>query len=67
MLRAFPWFALGFVALAGFNSLDLLPQAVKGGLIVEQGPVRQVLREPAHEYTRTLLESVPDLVAPQAA
>ena len=40
---------------------------MKGGLIVEQGPVRQVLREPAHEYTRTLLESVPDLVAPQAA
>ncbi|MCE1243955.1 YeiH family putative sulfate export transporter [Oryzomicrobium sp.] len=34
VLRAFPWFALGFVALAGFNSLDLLPQAVKGGLIV---------------------------------
>ena len=40
---------------------------MKGGLIVEQGPVRQVLREPAHEYTRTLLESVPELVAPQAA
>ena len=40
---------------------------MKGGLIVEQGPVRQVLREPAHEYTRRLLESVPELVAPQAA
>ena len=40
---------------------------MKGGLIVEQGPVRQVLREPTHEYTRTLLESVPELVAPQAA
>ena len=39
---------------------------MKGGLIVEQGPVRQVLREPAHEYTRRLLESVPELVAPQA-
>lgn len=37
---------------------------MKGGLIVEQGPVRQVLREPAHDYTRTLLESVPELVAP---
>ncbi|QEL64180.1 membrane protein [Oryzomicrobium terrae] len=34
VLRAFPWFALGFVALAGFNSLDLLPATVKGGLIV---------------------------------
>jgi ABC-type dipeptide/oligopeptide/nickel transport system ATPase component len=29
--------------------------------------VRQVLREPAHEYTRTLRDSVPELVAPQAA
>ena len=37
---------------------------MKGGLIVEQGPARQVLREPAHDYTRTLLESVPELVAP---
>ncbi len=36
---------------------------MKNGLIVEQGPVRQVLREPAHAYTRTLLESVPELVA----
>ncbi len=40
---------------------------MKGGLIVEQGPVRQVLREPAHAYTRTLLESVPELVAPVVA
>jgi ABC-type dipeptide/oligopeptide/nickel transport system ATPase component len=40
---------------------------MKGGLIVEQGPVRQVLSEPAHAYTRTLLESVPQLVAPTAA
>lgn len=35
---------------------------MKGGLIVEQGPVRQVLREPQHEYTRTLLESVPEFM-----
>ncbi|QTD46611.1 ATP-binding cassette domain-containing protein [Ottowia testudinis] len=40
---------------------------MKGGLIVEQGPVRQVLREPQHEYTRTLLDSVPELVALPAA
>lgn len=33
---------------------------MKGGLIVEQGPVRQVLREPQHAYTRTLLASVPE-------
>jgi peptide/nickel transport system ATP-binding protein len=39
---------------------------MKGGLIVEQGPVRQVLREPQHAYTRTLLASVPELVAPAA-
>ncbi|MFT3777815.1 MAG: ATP-binding cassette domain-containing protein [Ottowia sp.] len=32
---------------------------MKGGLIVEQGPVRQVLREPRHDYTRTLLAAVP--------
>ena len=32
---------------------------MKGGLIVEQGPVRQVLTQPAHDYTRRLLDSVP--------
>ena len=32
---------------------------MKGGLIVEQGPVRQVLSEPQHDYTRTLLAAVP--------
>ena len=40
---------------------------MKGGQIVEQGPVRQVLRAPAHAYTRTLLEAVPELVVPHAA
>jgi uncharacterized integral membrane protein (TIGR00698 family) len=28
-----PWFAFGFIALAGFNSLDLLPKAVVNGLV----------------------------------
>ncbi|MBH1964289.1 MAG: ABC transporter ATP-binding protein [Comamonadaceae bacterium] len=36
---------------------------MKDGLIVEQGPVRQVLTQPSHAYTRTLLESVPHLAA----
>jgi peptide/nickel transport system ATP-binding protein len=31
------------------------------GKLVEQGPVRQILREPAHEYTRNLLAAVPGM------
>ena len=50
------------LAVVGHLCADVA--VMKGGLIVEQGPVRQVLREPAHDYTRTLLESVPELVAP---
>ena len=37
---------------------------MKGGLIVEHGPVRQVLSTPQHDYTRTLLASVPALQPP---
>ena len=29
------------------------------GAIVEQGPVRQILRAPAHDYTRSLLAAIP--------
>ena len=29
------------------------------GALVEQGPVRQILREPVHDYTRSLLAAVP--------
>ncbi len=36
------------------------------GLIVEQGPADQVLRRPRHPYTRGLLASIPDHVAPRA-
>jgi ABC-type dipeptide/oligopeptide/nickel transport system ATPase component len=31
------------------------------GRLVEEGPVRQILRSPAHEYTRGLLAAVPGM------
>ena len=31
------------------------------GQVVEEGPVRQILRQPAHAYTRTLLAAVPGM------
>jgi peptide/nickel transport system ATP-binding protein len=31
------------------------------GLLVEQGPVRQILRDPSHDYTRRLLAAVPGM------
>jgi peptide/nickel transport system ATP-binding protein len=31
------------------------------GRIVEQGPVRTILRTPKHEYTRALLAAVPGM------
>jgi ABC-type dipeptide/oligopeptide/nickel transport system ATPase component len=31
------------------------------GRLVEEGPVRQILRQPRHEYTRTLLAAVPGM------
>jgi ABC-type dipeptide/oligopeptide/nickel transport system ATPase component len=34
------------------------------GKLVEQGPVRQVLREPSHDYTRALLTAVPGTRTP---
>ncbi|MBV9520298.1 MAG: dipeptide ABC transporter ATP-binding protein [Hyphomicrobiales bacterium] len=35
------------------------------GHIVEEGPTRDVLRRPAHPYTRALLRSLPDLGSPR--
>jgi ABC-type dipeptide/oligopeptide/nickel transport system ATPase component len=32
---------------------------MRAGRLVEEGPVRQILRTPEHEYTRSLLASVP--------
>jgi len=32
---------------------------MRGGQLVEEGPVRQILREPVHDYTRRLLAAVP--------
>ncbi len=40
---------------------------MQGGLIVERGPVRQVLSAPAHPYTRTLLDAVPEMTPPALA
>jgi ABC-type dipeptide/oligopeptide/nickel transport system ATPase component len=34
------------------------------GKLVEEGPVRQILRAPSHEYTRTLLAAVPGMSRP---
>jgi ABC-type dipeptide/oligopeptide/nickel transport system ATPase component len=38
---------------------------MRHGVIVEQGPVRQILRAPVHEYTRNLLAAVPGLGGPE--
>ncbi|MBI4886631.1 MAG: ABC transporter ATP-binding protein [Acidobacteria bacterium] len=37
---------------------------MRQGRLVEQGPVRQILRAPGHEYTRTLLAAVPGARGP---
>jgi ABC-type dipeptide/oligopeptide/nickel transport system ATPase component len=34
---------------------------IRAGQLVEQGPIRQILREPSHEYTRRLLSAVPGM------
>jgi ABC-type dipeptide/oligopeptide/nickel transport system ATPase component len=34
---------------------------MRGGQLMEHGPVRQILRQPSHEYTRRLLSAVPGM------
>jgi len=34
---------------------------MRNGQLVEQGPVRQILRAPTHDYTRRLLSAVPGM------
>jgi peptide/nickel transport system ATP-binding protein len=45
--------------LAVVASLADRVAVMRGGLVVEQGPVDQVLYTPSHPYTRTLLAAVP--------
>ena len=39
---------------------------MRAGRILEDGPVRQILRTPSHEYTRSLLAAVPGMHAPMS-
>jgi peptide/nickel transport system ATP-binding protein/oligopeptide transport system ATP-binding protein len=38
-----------------------------GGQVVEQGPVARIFHDPAHPYTRALLQTVPKLHGPRDA
>ena len=49
------------LAVVSFLCADVA--VMQGGLIVERGPVRRVLTQPEHPYTRTLLASVPEAAA----
>ncbi len=35
------------------------------GKIVEHGPTEQIFSDPQHEYTRTLLDAVPQITPPR--
>ena len=39
---------------------------MRHGRVVEEGPVRRVLRDPAHDYTRRLIAAVPPLAPPES-
>jgi peptide/nickel transport system ATP-binding protein len=61
----------GFACLFITHDLAVVRQiatrvvVMSGGIVVEEGPVTSVFGDPAHEYTRELLEATPSLdVAP---
>ena len=64
-LRAELDFALLFIShdLSVVRYLCDRVLVMRGGEIVEQGPVDDVFASPRHEYTRTLLASVPGEIA----
>ncbi|MDA9003984.1 dipeptide ABC transporter ATP-binding protein [bacterium] len=47
------------ISVVGYMADDVA--VMYKGKIVEEGPVNQVLLQPEHEYTRTLMSAVPDL------
>ncbi|MFD8146147.1 dipeptide ABC transporter ATP-binding protein [Streptomyces sp. NPDC059708] len=55
--------ALVFIAhdLAVVRQVSDRVAVMRGGLVVEEGPVEQVYGRPAHPYTRRLLDAVPAL------
>lgn len=64
---------LGLTYLFVSHDLALVRQfadsvtVLRGGRVVEQGPVAQVLSDPQHEYSRTLVAAVPRPTTPVGA
>ncbi len=61
---AIVWITHDLGVIAGIADRVLV---MYGGQVVEQGPVRTVFRDPAHPYTRALLQTVPKLHGPRDA